>query len=103
MRKVIAGLTLAPLLLAGPAQADTILSEIVKDAVNGCYGVAVTVCHPRLSSNPVGVGSTTVPVCAGSCQNVNVPTPEGDGDPLCVAWEDSSGNASEDCIYFGPY
>lgn len=97
VRRVAMGLTLAPLLAAGPARAE-ILPGILEPIVRGCYGVEVTVCHPHVSSDPVRTRSEPVEVCAVTCRDVNVPMPYLDGSPLCVAFHDSDGNETEECI-----
>ena len=87
----------APFAFALPAQADPI-------EVPGCYGVAVVVCDPAIDIVlPVGLEpwSTTIPVCAGTCQDVpvNAYTVGTNSDPqACVKTEDRSGNESRSCV-----
>ena len=96
MRRRLAALVAAvPLLATGPAQAQTPLSEIVRDLLSGCYGVAVTVCGPRVSSNPVDLNSTPVEVCTGTCEWYYLPGLS--GEPLCVSYSDSSGRPYQLC------
>lgn len=86
-------------LLSVPAHAQRPLQDIINDALQGCYGAAVIVCDPHVTGSPVGTSSTTVPVCAGSCQNVDVPVPTGAEGPTCVGFSDQDGNTTEECVY----
>ena len=100
--RVAAAAVLASLAVAAPAQANTILDGIIQDALEGCYGVAVTVCDPHVSERPYELNSTPVPVCTGSCQTVNVPVPGLSGDNLCVAWTDHDGGSHQACALPDP-
>jgi hypothetical protein len=83
-----------PLALAPPAHADPI--------VDGCYGVAVVVCDPTVSA-PVGVNTTEVPVCAGTCTYVAVPVPDvgSVNDDVCATWTDDRGGPGGTCVNLG--
>lgn len=94
-RRLAALVAVAPLLAAGPAQAQRPIGEIARDILSGCYGVAVTVCGPRVSSNPVDLDGTPVQVCTGACEWHYLPGPS--GEPLCVSWTDASGRPHQQC------
>ena len=71
---------------------------IVKQIVNGCYGVGIVVCDVNVTSLPVELDSRTVPVCAITCQDVTVPVPTSSREDLCVGWTDDNGTPSEVCV-----
>lgn len=87
---------------APAAQANTILQPIIERTLEGCYGVGVIVCDPHVTSRPYDMGRTPVPVCTGTCQTVNVPTPDPNGQPLCVGWTDETGGSAELCALERP-
>lgn len=98
-RRIAAVSLLAPVLLAGSANAaQRTVWEILNEALTGCYGVAVVVCDPHVSGSPVDVDKEPVDVCAGSCQTVGVPVPGPSDERWCVGWSDQSGNTTERCI-----
>lgn len=85
---------------SAPAQAEEV-------EVPGCYGVSVVVCDPAVEFVlPAGTRpwSTTIPVCAGTCQEVpvNAVTAELHEDPyVCIKTEDRNGNESRTCRPIG--
>ncbi|HEX8003311.1 MAG TPA: hypothetical protein VF519_11515 [Mycobacteriales bacterium] len=83
----------APLAFATPAKADPI--------VEGCWGVGVVVCDPSLRLTLVETGSTQVPVCAGTCRYVTVPTVREGGYPqqACVDYRTTAGWNESVCAY----
>lgn len=90
-RLAVAALVAPALFATAPATADGRL-------LDGCYGVGVVVCDPYTSGSPVDYDYLPVPVCAGSCQTVNVPVPGLSDDDICVGWTDQAGNETERCL-----
>lgn len=91
--RLAAALVAAPLALlfhTGSAHADPI--------VTGCYGAVVVVCNPTVTV-PDLLGTTDVPVCAGTCTHVLVPTPDTAGldSKACATWTDEAGRPGGVC------
>jgi len=97
--RVAAAAVAAPLLLAGPAAAQQpSLLEMVKKALEGCYGVGVVVCDPYVSGSPVDTEPYPVDVCTGSCTTYDVPVPGFSDDRTCVGWTDQYGTTTQRCL-----
>lgn len=97
MRRSLTLLPLALGVLAAPAQADPV-------TVPGCFGVAVVVCDPTVtitSPTTVGTYEITVPVCAGTCQDVPV-TLVSASQPgttsICLSYETREGAPWQYCV-----
>jgi hypothetical protein len=98
LTRVVAASALAVAALAVPASAGS-------KTIPGCYGASsVIVCDPTVSWGvPVGVETyeTTVPVCAGTCQDVPVTlVRRTSGEPLavCATWTDRNGYPGGTCV-----
>lgn len=97
MRKVRLTLAAAAAVAAVAAPAASADNVIIENLRKGCYGVGVVVCNPHVTQFPVGLDSTSVPVCVRTCTAVDVPVPAGNGEGLCVAWSDQNGSTTELC------
>jgi hypothetical protein len=90
MNRLRAALVLAvvPLVLAtGASHADPLLP--------GCWGAgSEIVCD--VSASGVGIDSDSVPVCAGTCTNVPVPSLD-TGSDICVTYTTQSGSPRSAC------
>ena len=89
--KRLAGLLLAlPLAFAPAASADPIL--------DGCWGAVVVVCDPEVRTAPVQAGWQQLPVCAGTCRYVTVPSVELTHDyQACVDYTTTQGTERSQC------
>lgn len=81
---------LAALLVALPLAASFASSAQADPILTGCYGASFVVCDPSVSL-PVEMGGFSVPVCAGTCTYVFVPTVNTNNDPVCVEYTNERG------------
>jgi hypothetical protein len=83
---------LAALLVAVPLATSFASSAHADPIVSGCYGAYVVVCDPSVSVPVEVVEGSRIPVCAGTCTYVSVPSAGTTGGEVCVEYTNDQGS-----------